>query len=54
MSAPHVAGGGALYLSSLPSSAPSSVEASLRTSAQSTSKFSKNGATIFREFVGSF
>ena len=52
MSAPHVAGGGALRLSSAPTMSPTSVEADLRSRAQSTGTFSKNGAPIRREFVG--
>ena len=52
MSSPHIAGGGALRLSSAPTMSPTSVEADLRSRAQSTGTFSKNGAPIRREFVG--
>jgi subtilisin family serine protease len=52
MSSPHVAGGGALRLSSAPTMSPTSVEADLRSRAQSTGTFSKNGAPVRREFVG--
>jgi subtilisin family serine protease len=53
MASPHVAGGGALRLSSAPSMSPASVEANLRSLAQTTGTLSKNGASIRREFVGS-
>ena len=52
MASPHVAGGGALYLSKLTTSAPVTVESSLRSLAQVTGKVSKSGASISREFVG--
>jgi subtilisin family serine protease len=52
MASPHVAGGAALYLSTLASSSPSSVEGMLRSLADVTSTLSKDGAPIRREFVG--
>jgi subtilisin family serine protease len=55
MASPHVGGGGALYLStsSHDSASPSAVETALKTAASSTSKTSKDGRTIKREYVGS-
>jgi subtilisin family serine protease len=54
MAAPHVAGGGALYLSSHPSASPGSVENALASAAVTTANKSKDGRTITREYVGGF
>ena len=54
MASPHVAGAGALYLSSSTSSTPTQVEAALKTAATTTSKRSKDGATINRLNVAPF
>lgn len=53
MASPHVAGGGALRLSSATAMSPASVEADLRSRAQPQATTSKSGAQIRREFVGS-
>jgi aqualysin 1 len=52
MATPHVAGGGALYLSTNASASPSSVESALTSAAQPTGTTSKDGRTIKREYVG--
>ena len=52
--AAHVAGGGALYLSSHPGAGPSSVESTLKQAAKTTTNASKNGRSILREYVGGF
>jgi aqualysin 1 len=52
MATPHVAGGGALYLSTNASASPSSVESALMSAAQPTGTTSKDGRTIKREYVG--
>jgi aqualysin 1 len=54
MASPHVAGGAALYLSTHPSAAPSSVESALVGAATTTTKKSKDGRTIIREYVRTF
>jgi subtilisin family serine protease len=54
MAAPHVGGGGALYLSTHASANPSAVESSLKASATTTANKSKDGQTIKREYVGGF
>jgi hypothetical protein len=54
MATPHVAGGGALYLSSHTGASPSSVESALEAAAVNTGKRSKDGRAITREFVGGF
>ena len=54
MATPHVAGGGALYLSTHPSASPSSVETALKNAAVSTGTSSKDGRAIKREYVRTF
>src|SRR5215204_3171774 len=55
MAAPHVAGGGALYLSTPRANMdPSSVESALKSAATTTANTSKDGTTIKREYVGGF
>jgi len=55
MAAPHVAGGGALYLSTPRANMdPSSVESALKSAATPTANTSKDGTTIKREYVGGF
>jgi subtilisin family serine protease len=54
MAAPHVGGGGALYLSRNTGASPSAVEGALTSSAKTTANKSKGGATIVREYVGGF
>jgi subtilisin family serine protease len=54
MAAPHVGGGGALYLSSNTSASPSAVEGALKSVAQGTGTQSKDGRVITREYVGGF
>jgi subtilisin family serine protease len=54
MASPHVAGGGALYLSNNTTSTPTQVEAALKAAATITTKLSKDGRTIHRLFVGGF
>jgi subtilisin family serine protease len=54
MAAPHVSGGGALYLSSHTSASPTTVEGALTSSATRITNTSKDGATIVREYVGGF
>src|SRR5215218_8037987 len=53
MASPHVAGGGALYLSSH-TGTPSVVESSLKAAATATSQRSKDGRLISRLYVGGF
>ena len=53
MAAPHVAGGGALYLSKN-STTPTSVEEALKQAAQMTNTSSKDGRAIARESVAGF
>lgn len=53
MASPHVAGGGALWLSTH-SGSPSQVEAALKNAATNTGKTSKDGRAITREYVGTF
>ena len=54
MAAPHVGGGGALYLSRNTSASPSVVEGALKLAAQGTGTQSKDGRPITREYVGGF
>ena len=54
MATPHVAGGGALYLSTHPAASPATVESALKTAATNTGQRSKDGRTITREYVGGF
>jgi len=54
MAAPHVGGGGALYLSSHPTASPANVESALKSAATATANKSKDGRTITREYVGGF
>ena len=54
MSAPHVGGGAALYLSKNTASSPAEVEGELTSSATATAGTSKDGAAIVREYVGGF
>jgi aqualysin 1 len=54
MATPHVVGGAALYLSKNPTASPGAVETALRSAATTTSKKSKDGRTIIREYVGGF
>jgi subtilisin family serine protease len=54
MATPHVVGGAALYLSSHTTASPGAVETALRGAATTTSKKSKDGRTIIREYVGGF
>jgi subtilisin family serine protease len=54
MATPHVVGGAALYLSSHPTASPGTVEDALRGAATTTTKKSKDGRTIIREYVGGF
>lgn len=54
MASPHGAGGGALYLSSNTGASPSTVEAALKSAATNTGNLSKDGRTIYREYVGGF
>jgi len=54
MATPHVVGGAALYLSSHTTASPGAVETALRNAATTTSKQSKDGRTIIREYVGGF
>jgi len=53
MASPHVAGGGALYLSGYGGS-PVSVESALKAAAQTTGTRSKDNRAITREYVGGF
>jgi aqualysin 1 len=52
MAAPHVGGGGALYLSSHTGASPTTVESKLTSSATTTG--TKNNYPILREYVGGF
>jgi len=54
MASPHVAGGGALYLSKNPGMTSASVELALRNVATTTGNKSKDGRTIMRLYVGGF
>jgi subtilisin family serine protease len=54
MAAPHVGGGGALYLSSRTSANSSTVEVDLKSAAKKPGTKSKNGAEIVLEYVGGF
>jgi aqualysin 1 len=54
MASPHVAGGGALYLSTHGSASPSSIESALKSAATTTTTKSKDDRTITREYVGGF
>ncbi len=54
MAAPHVGGGGALYLSGNTSAEPADVEAALKSAATATGTSSKNGAAIVRLNVSGF
>lgn len=54
MAAPHVAGTGALYLSTAASASPSAVETRLKTDAKSTGTFSKDGRTITLIYAGEY
>jgi subtilisin family serine protease len=54
MATPHVVGGAALYLSSHTTASPGAVETALHNAATTTSKKSKDGRTIIREYVGGF
>jgi subtilisin family serine protease len=54
MASPHVAGGGALYLSSHTTATPASVESALKSAATTTVNKSKDGRTIKRLWVGGY
>ncbi|HUE87278.1 MAG TPA: S8 family peptidase [Vicinamibacterales bacterium] len=54
MASPHVAGGGALYLSNNTGATPATVETALRNAATTTANKSKDGRTITRLYVGGF
>jgi subtilisin family serine protease len=54
MAAPHVGGGGALYLSIYTAASPAQVESALKGDATPTGTTSKNGASIKRLNVGGF
>jgi subtilisin family serine protease len=54
MASPHVAGGGALYLSSNTGASPATVEAALKSAATTTGTTSKDGRAIKRLYVGVF
>jgi len=54
MASPHVAGGGALYLSSHTTATPASVESALKSAATTTANKSKDGRTIKRLWVGGY
>lgn len=54
MAAPHVGGGGALYLSRNTSVSPSDVESQLKDAATVTAKKSKDSRIIVREYVKTF
>jgi subtilisin family serine protease len=54
MASPHVAGGGALYLSTHTSANPSSVESALKGAVMTTANKSKDGRTITRLWVSGF
>jgi subtilisin family serine protease len=54
MASPHVAGGGALYLSTHTSANPSSVESALKGAVLTTANKSKDGRTITRLWVSGF
>jgi len=54
MAAPHVGGGGALYLSENTGASPTSVEAALKGEAASPGTTSKDGRAIVLEYVGGF
>jgi aqualysin 1 len=54
MAAPHVGGGGALYLSKNTKASPTSVEAALKDGAASPGTTSKDGRAIVLEYVGGF
>ena len=54
MASPHVAGGGALYLSSNPGASPATVEGALKSAAQSPGTKSKDGRAITRLYVAGF
>ena len=54
MASPHVAGGGALYLSNNVGASPSSIEAAIKNAATTTPNKSKDGRTITRLYVGGF
>ena len=54
MSAPHVGGGAALYLSKNTAASPETVEGELTSGAKTTAGTSKDGAAILREYVGGF
>ena len=54
MASPHVAGAGALYLSTNTGASPSNVESALKSAATTTANKSKDGRTITRLYVGAF
>ena len=54
MAAPHVGGGGALYLSSQTSASSSAVEVGLKSAAQRPGTKSKDGAEVVLEYVGGY
>ncbi len=54
MASPHVAGGGALYLSGNTGAPPATVESALKSAAATTANKSKDGRTITRLYVGTF
>jgi subtilisin family serine protease len=54
MASPHVAGGGALYLSTRTSTDPSLVEGAIKSAAPTLSTRSKGNHAIVREYVGGF
>ena len=54
MASPHVAGSGALYLSTHTGYSPSAVEGALKSAATGTGTKSKDGRAIVRDYVGGF
>jgi subtilisin family serine protease len=54
MAAPHVGGGGALYLSTHTGASAAAVETALKNSDQATGTYSKDGTAINRLWVGGF
>jgi subtilisin family serine protease len=54
MASPHVAGGGAVYLSVNTGASAATVESALKSSAQSTGTTSKDGRAITRLYIGTY
>lgn len=54
MAAPHVGGGGALYLSSNTGAIPTTVEGALKSAVKDYGTVSKDGRAILLEYVGGF